>query len=128
MTGEYTSVPAPPTPLIALRKGTHNAKPAGLKVAGYAEATEKEVKAYINRRVSTPLKYGHLDNEGVVESDEDRDAKAMAILAAVTITSIPKTFKQAMSSQLADDWYKAMNDEFNGLVAQGTWELVSTLR
>lgn len=48
----------------------------------------------------------------------------MAILAAVTVTGIPKTFKQSMSSRLADDWYKAMNDEFNGLVVQGIWELV----
>ena len=127
LTGEYAANPVPPTPPIAQRKAKRDAKPAGLRAAGYEESTEKEVKAYMNRRVSAPLKYGHPDNQGVPEdddTDEQRDAKVAAILAAVTIAGVPKTFKQAMSSRLADEWYKAMNDEFKGLVAQGTWEIV----
>ena len=47
-----------------------------------------------------------------------------AAAAVHAIIGEPQTFRQAMSSQEATSWRQACQKEYDGLVAQGTWELV----
>ena len=54
---------------------------------------------------------------------DNADANVNAIIHAVSVHGEPQSFKQAMASVHQDEWWKAMETEYNGLIAQGTWEL-----
>ena len=54
---------------------------------------------------------------------DDADANVNAIIHAVSVHGGPQSFKQAMASVHQDEWWKAMETEYNGLIAQGTREL-----
>ena len=45
-------------------------------------------------------------------------------LSAGMISEDPKSFKEAMRSERADDWMEAMKREYNSLIENKTWELV----
>ena len=45
-------------------------------------------------------------------------------LSAAMISDDPKSFKEAMRSEQADDWMEAMRREYNSLLKNKTWELV----
>lgn len=45
-------------------------------------------------------------------------------LSAAMISDDPKSFKEAMRSDLADEWMGAMKREYNSLLENKTWELV----
>ena len=54
---------------------------------------------------------------GVAKSD-------ILALSAAMISDDPKSFKEAMRSEQADDWMEAMRREYNSLLKNKTWELV----
>lgn len=57
--------------------------------------------------------------------DENADAIVDAVIASVSAgLREPATYKQALKSDQRDEWLQAMDDEIQGLVKQGTWEIV----
>ncbi|GJE99425.1 hypothetical protein PsYK624_156870 [Phanerochaete sordida] len=82
-----------------LRRGTRVRQPPKRFQSHFPAATEQDVDEYL---------------------DENHAAAAVD----APVTGEPSTFRQAVSSPDSDEWWAAIKAEIDGLIGEGTWELV----
>lgn len=68
-----------------------------------------------------------LDEANIIPGSRLREREAsamMAFMASMEINNEPQTYEQAIKSEDHEKWQQAMNEEFESLTSNQTWELV----
>ena len=95
---------------------------------------DSETEPLVNLEVAHEVRNEVFNNDEVPENEiriQDRPQRNRTIpdrygwgYANVVIAEEPQNINEALNGQYADQWKEAAQNEFNSLIANGTWDLV----